>query len=83
MTTRQWMESDDYIQLRGSLLNEINAQGMKVDYSVFEKSKEEKEKTLNMKWANLEERQRHYGKDANKHLNIPSRQLSEPIHLTF
>lgn len=83
MTVVQFLESEEYAKKRAEINREINSYPVTIDYSTFKKSKEEKEKTLTMKWANLDERQHWYGKDANKYLNVPSRQLSEPIKLRF
>lgn len=83
-TARTWLESDEYAEKKRQLNVEINSNVFHIDYSVFQKSPEEKEKLLNMKWANLEERQRYYGiGNTNKYLNIPSRQLpGGPIRIT-
>lgn len=55
----------------------------KVDYDVFANDATEQGKLYTMKKRNKEERIKHYGKDANKFLNIPSKQLSKSLHFTF
>jgi hypothetical protein len=55
----------------------------KVDYSTFEHSTEELGKLLTLKKKNKRERKQVYGKDANKHLNIPSRSIGQSVRFTF
>jgi hypothetical protein len=55
----------------------------RTDYSVFKKSKVELEETITAKQNHKRELQEYYGSDWKNHLNIPSRQLSESIKLTF
>jgi hypothetical protein len=76
-----WLESDEYINKKKALEKEMNSFKFEIDYSVFKKTEEEKEKLWNLKESNRRERVKFYGKDAHKYLNIPSRSIPEPIHI--
>ena len=76
-----WLETEEYLTKKKELSREVNSYVFNIDYSVFKKSPEEKEKLWNKKWTNKQERKLYYGKDANKHLNIPSRSMPEIIHI--
>lgn len=54
-----------------------------VDYSTFEHSIEELGVLITLKKKNKKERKEIYGKNANKHLNIPSRSIGKSIRFTF
>ena len=76
MSVKEFLESPAYLREKEKLQREINSYPLVIDRSVFKKTKEEKDKTLEMKLRNHEERKAHYGPgECNKHLNIPSRQI--------
>jgi hypothetical protein len=55
------------------------------DVKTFKKTKEEKEKLINLKFRNRLERKKEYGADFNKHLNTSANRagLEKPLHFTF
>ena len=84
---RDWLESKAYADAKEVIMREINHPRfrMVIDYKCFKHSKEEKAQIATMKLQNREERKKHYGKDANKYLNIPSRSINngkplKPLH---
>lgn len=83
LTDRQYMETEDYLTEREKLNREINSYTLVVDRECFRKDPKERDHELTLKESNKEERKKFYGKDANKHLNIPSRKLAHNIHMTF
>lgn len=56
-----------------------------IDYKVFKKTKEEKEKLINLKFRNKLERKKEFGADFKKHLNTTGNRagLEKPLHFTF
>jgi hypothetical protein len=84
---KDWIESPGYGRAKEIISHEINDPKVyrkdPIDYSVFKQSKKEKEKLATMKLQNKLERIAYYGKDANKYLNIPSRQLTGTLRFTF
>lgn len=82
MSVKDFLESNSYLTKKAALLRETNGRNMVIDYSVFKKTKVEKDKTLEMKLRNHEERMHHYGPgECHRHLNIPSRKMEGMIHL--
>lgn len=73
---KDFFQSDSYLARKAELHKEINSNVMIIDYSVFKMDQATKDKTMEMKLQNRENRKHYYG-DGNykKHLNIPEKQV--------
>ncbi len=73
---KDFFESDSYLAKRAELQKEINSNVMIIDYDSFKKDQTTKDKTMEMKLQNRENRKHYYSPgNYKKHLNIPEKQV--------
>lgn len=72
---KKWLESPEYEEKKRLLRKELDAETawFPVDFETFHLTKRERIDLENAKLENRRARQRYYGKDANKYLNVPSK----------